>query len=97
MRRIYVAIAAALAVSAAVAIGVSAVSASPSQVYTNPNAPIPARVSDLLKRMTLAEKVGQMDQIVVEECCGADHPPNGSLQRRATPTNAAAELACRRC
>ena len=92
MRRIYVAIAAALAVSAAVAIGVSAVSASPSQVYTNPNAPIPARVRDLLKRMTLAEKVGQMDQIVVGNAAGRDRPPNGSLQQATTPINAAAEL-----
>jgi beta-glucosidase len=76
MRRIYVAIAAALAVSAAVAIGVSAVSASPSQVYTNPNAPIPARVRDLLKRMTLAEKIGQMDQVVVGMLRGT--PQNGA-------------------
>ncbi|WNI19354.1 glycoside hydrolase family 3 N-terminal domain-containing protein [Actinacidiphila sp. ITFR-21] len=33
--------------------------------YTNPKAPIDLRVSDLLKRMTLAEKIGQMDQISV--------------------------------
>jgi beta-glucosidase len=31
-------------------------------VYENPRAPIPERVSDLLSRMTLAEKVGQMTQ-----------------------------------
>src|SRR6185437_14397582 len=76
MRRMYVAIAAALAVAAAVAVGVSAVSASPSEVYTNPNAPIPARVHDLLKRMTLAEKIGQMDQIVVGKLRGTN-PQNG--------------------
>jgi beta-glucosidase len=76
MRRIYVALAAALAVAAAVAVGVSAVSASPSEVYTNPSAPIPARVRDLLKRMTLAEKIGQMDQIVVGKLRGTN-PPNG--------------------
>lgn len=33
--------------------------------YTNPKAPIDLRVKDLLKRMTLAEKIGQMDQISV--------------------------------
>jgi beta-glucosidase len=31
-------------------------------VYTDPRAPIPQRVSDLLSRMTLEEKVGQMTQ-----------------------------------
>lgn len=31
--------------------------------YRNPNLPIPQRVEDLLERMTLAEKVGQMTQI----------------------------------
>src|ERR1700712_5659805 len=30
--------------------------------YLNPRAPIPKRVNDLLGRMTLAEKVGQMTQ-----------------------------------
>ena len=78
MRRIYVAIAAALAAAAAIAVGVSAVSASPSVVYTNPNAPIPARVNDLLKRMTLAEKVGQMDQIVTEVLRAPSPPASGS-------------------
>ena len=77
MRRTYVAIAAALAVAAAVAVGVSAVSASPSEVYTNPSAPIPARVRDLLKRMTLAEKIGQMDQIVIGKLRGPSNPANG--------------------
>jgi beta-glucosidase len=31
-------------------------------VYQNPKAPVPKRVADLLSRMTLAEKVGQMTQ-----------------------------------
>ena len=34
-------------------------------LYLNSHASIPARVNDLLHRMTLQEKVGQMDQIVV--------------------------------
>src|SRR4051812_6624651 len=30
--------------------------------YLNPRAPIPKRVNDLVRRMTLAEKIGQMTQ-----------------------------------
>lgn len=49
---------------------VAAVASVPAQAgdnptYTNPNAPVELRVSDLLHRMTLAEKIGQMDQISV--------------------------------
>ncbi|MBM9509160.1 glycoside hydrolase family 3 N-terminal domain-containing protein [Actinacidiphila acididurans] len=49
---------------------VAAVASVPAQAgdnptYTNPNAPVELRVHDLLKRMTLAEKIGQMDQISV--------------------------------
>jgi hypothetical protein len=32
-------------------------------IYKDPNAPVEARVKDLLSRMTLEEKVGQMTQI----------------------------------
>ncbi|KAL0370815.1 UNVERIFIED_CONTAM: hypothetical protein Sangu_0399600, partial [Sesamum angustifolium] len=32
-------------------------------IYKDPNAPIEARVKDLLSRMTLLEKIGQMTQI----------------------------------
>lgn len=32
-------------------------------IYKDPNAPIEARVEDLLSRMTLKEKIGQMTQI----------------------------------
>lgn len=32
-------------------------------VYKNPDAPVEARVQDLLSRMTLPEKIGQMTQI----------------------------------
>ncbi|WP_160145214.1 glycoside hydrolase family 3 N-terminal domain-containing protein [Actinacidiphila yanglinensis] len=49
---------------------VAAVASVPAQAgdnptYTNPNAPIDVRVNDLLHRMTLDEKIGQMDQISV--------------------------------
>jgi beta-glucosidase len=32
-------------------------------LYKNPKLPIRVRVNDLIKRMTLAEKIGQMSQI----------------------------------
>jgi beta-glucosidase len=38
--------------------------------YTNRKAPVDVRVKDLLKRMTLAEKIGQMDQISVARMQG---------------------------
>ncbi|WP_433894110.1 glycoside hydrolase family 3 N-terminal domain-containing protein [Streptomyces sp. CA-111067] len=49
---------------------VAAVASVPAQAgddpsYTNARAPIDVRVHDLLKRMTLSEKIGQMDQISV--------------------------------
>jgi beta-glucosidase len=47
-------------------------------VYLNPNAAITARVQDLLHRMTLAEKVGQMDQIVVGRLRDKTNPADGN-------------------
>jgi beta-glucosidase len=84
MRRIHVAVAVALVVAATVAVGVSTVTASPSVVYTNPQAPINARVNDLRKRMTLSEKVGQMDQIVVEVLRGPNAPTDGNCPQNST-------------
>jgi beta-glucosidase len=46
-------------------------------VYRDPRAPVAARVKDLLGRMTLAEKVGQMDQIVIGKLKAATPPANG--------------------
>jgi beta-glucosidase len=45
--------------------------------YLDPRAPVAARVADLLRRMTLAEKVGQMDQIVIGKLKAATPPANG--------------------
>jgi beta-glucosidase len=53
------------AAAAAAAIGVAAPSAAPGAEivpYKDPSQPVPARVADLLSRMTLEEKVGQMTQ-----------------------------------
>jgi beta-glucosidase len=44
--------------------------------YLDPKAPVSARVKDLLGRMTLEEKVGQMDQIVLGKL-RAPSPPAG--------------------
>ena len=46
-------------------------------MYMNAAAPIDARVNDLLSRMTLQEKIGQMDQIVVGRLRAAGNPANG--------------------
>jgi len=72
MRRVSLAAAAVLVTALCVVAGVTGVSARPRAryLYLDPAAPIQSRVSDLLSRMTLREKVGQMDQIVVEKLRG---------------------------
>ena len=45
--------------------------------YLDSGLPVAARVADLVGRMTLAEKVGQMDQIVVGRLRAASNPANG--------------------
>ena len=65
-------------------------------VYKNPSAPIAARVNDLLRRMTLQEKIGQMDQIVVGRLRAASDPGNGRLQRRQRPRSRS-RAACSAC
>ena len=78
MRRIYAVLGAAVAVAAmAAVIGVTSGAAAPRVIYLDPSAPIPARVHDLLGRMTLKEKVGQMDQIVVGKLRDTTNPANG--------------------
>jgi len=47
--------------------------------YTNAKAPIDLRVKDLLKRMTLDEKIGQMDQISVGNMQGDCQWSGGAL------------------
>ena len=46
-------------------------------VYRDAKAPVEARVRDLLRQMTLEEKVGQMDQIVIGKLKAASPPANG--------------------
>jgi beta-glucosidase len=62
-----------------VALGVTAATApgAGQPRYLDARASIKDRVDDLLRRMTLAEKVGQMDQIVVGELRDSTPPANG--------------------
>jgi beta-glucosidase len=62
-----------------VALGVTAASApgAGQPLYLNAHASIESRVNDLLHRMTLEEKVGQMDQIVIGKLRDTTSPANG--------------------
>lgn len=46
--------------------------------YLNSHAPVSWRVEDLLRRMTLAEKIGQMDQIVTGALRDTANPADGN-------------------
>ncbi|MFL6141415.1 MAG: glycoside hydrolase family 3 N-terminal domain-containing protein [Labedaea sp.] len=48
--------------------------------YLDPRAPVASRVEDLLRRMTLAEKVGQMDQIVTGSLRDSSNPADGNCR-----------------
>src|SRR5919199_873994 len=69
--------AAAAAAVQAPAVSHAEVAAAAGPAYKNAAAPIATRVNDLLSRMTLQEKVGQMDQIVVGRLRAATNPGNG--------------------
>ena len=56
-----------------IGISVCACSGEKKEIYKDPNAPISARVDDLIKRMTIEEKVGQMNQFV-----GVEHIKSNS-------------------
>ena len=56
-------------------------------LYLNAGAPVAARVDDLLGRMTLAEKVGQMDQIVTGELRDTTNPANGNCNNTGGNTD----------
>lgn len=85
MRRVYAVLGAAAVVAATMAvIGVTSGTARSPVTYLTPNAPVQARVNDLLRRMTLREKVGQMDQIVVEVLRGPSNPADGNCPSTST-------------
>jgi beta-glucosidase len=79
MRRTLAVIGVVIVALTATALGVTAASApgAGQPRYLDARASIKDRVDDLLRRMTLAEKVGQMDQIVVGELRDTTPPANG--------------------
>ena len=88
MRRTYSVLAALLVtVTAFVAVAVTSGSAKTTtprttharaaHTYLDRSAPIGARVADLLGQMTLQEKIGQMDEIVLGFLRGPTNPANG--------------------
>ena len=74
----------------------SPTTASPSPVYLDANRPLADRVNDLLERMTLAEKIGQMVQIEVTQVTdtnnsctsqGGFNQPNPACEQKIFITN----------
>jgi beta-glucosidase len=63
---------AALVVASLALAGAPPAAAAGGDVYLRPDAPVAARVQDLLRRMTVEEKVGQLEQIAVTRLQGAD-------------------------
>ena len=79
MNRISVAVGVLIAVLAVATPGVTvAAEGAGPPIYLDPNAPIHLRVSDLLRRMTLEEKVGQMDQVDVSKLRDTAQPADGN-------------------
>src|ERR1700749_2951781 len=74
----YAVLGAAAAVAAVVGvIGGPSGAAAPRVAYMDRSTTVPARVHDLLSRMTLKEKVGQMDQAVLGLLRDKTNPANG--------------------
>jgi beta-glucosidase len=63
-----------------VALVTAAPSAGADASYLDANASTSARVEDLLRRMTLQEKIGQMDQIVVGALRDSSNPADGNCR-----------------
>jgi beta-glucosidase len=78
MRRTLAMVAALIAALMAIALGATASAPGAGQPrYLDARASIKDRVDDLLRRMTLEEKVGQMDQIVIGELRDTTPPASG--------------------
>jgi beta-glucosidase len=78
MRRTLAMVGVLIAALTAIALGATASAPGAGQPrYLDAHASIRDRVNDLLRRMTLEEKVGQMDQIVIGELRDATPPANG--------------------
>jgi beta-glucosidase len=77
MSRISTAVLALLAATVIATLAVTAAPGAGRPTYLDAHASINARVNDLLHRMTLEEKVGQMDQIVIGKLRDTTSPANG--------------------
>jgi beta-glucosidase len=80
MSRISTAVAVLLAVVVVATLAVTAAPGAGQPVYLNSHPAIPARVNDLLHRMTLEEKVGQMDQQLVDNLTNTSASPGCGSQ-----------------
>ena len=65
--------------------------------YLDPKAPVSARVNDLLRRMTLEEKVGQMDQIVIGKLRDTTRPADGDCNNAGGNNDPLQPSACSTC
>jgi beta-glucosidase len=81
--------------------GTTTAAGSSKPIYLDSNAPVPARVSDLLRRMTLTEKIGQMVQIEVTQVTDNDpsctsqggfNLPNPACERKIFVDNAVGSI-----
>jgi beta-glucosidase len=69
--------------TAALLLGAASAGAAPTitnSLYLDHSAPIPARVESLLRQMSLAEKIGQMDQILVGAMRDSTSPADGNCR-----------------
>src|SRR6266540_1275082 len=65
----------------------SAAPPAPGSLYLDSRLPIATRVEDLLRAMTLGEKIGQMDQIVLGELRDATNPASGDCNNSGGNTD----------
>jgi beta-glucosidase len=72
---------------AALLVGGPSAMAVPRTPYLDPDASAAARADDLLSRMTLAEKIGQMDQIVVGQLRETTNPADGNCHNAGGNTD----------
>jgi beta-glucosidase len=77
MRRIAVAVSAVALLGAVSVFAAGSAGAASTPPYMNPSLGINERVNDLMSRMTLEEKIGQMDQVLVGRLRAATDPGNG--------------------
>src|SRR3989442_3085539 len=78
---------------AATQVGAAAEPETDGASYLDARAPISWRVEDLLRRMTLAEKIGQMDQILNRALRDTANPADGNC-KNAGGQNEPLQVSC---